>query len=143
VLPSEIIGNIASFLQQRSYAFLSRISRAAFLGRNAPNRLQELDLEWLLEKSSSDINLLAFPQIRHLYIGTDCFKTNWIASLASNSERVFNRLRELSMFYDVINLNVMNFLTCDVINFDRVNRWSQYNHWRAHIFTNAVQVRRH
>lgn len=43
-LPSQLVGEIASYLTQRAYGRLSQINRKIFIDCHSPNRLNELDL---------------------------------------------------------------------------------------------------
>merc|ERR1712003_97043 len=60
-LPSSIIGEVASYQDQKSYAYFSRISRRVFVGSNSPNRLLELDLKAV--PSTASINLRRYTRI--------------------------------------------------------------------------------
>ena len=70
-LPTDLIGEIGSYLKQSEYFAFSRISRATFVGCSSPCTLKELDLT---KKDSlyrpldySRIYLQNFPQIRSLH----------------------------------------------------------------------------
>eukprot|EP01083_Nonionella_stella_P051507 136771_1 len=65
-LPYALIAATASFLDQRDYSHLSECSRSLFIGCNAPNQMQRLDL--LNITDYSNIILTRFPSIQTLNI---------------------------------------------------------------------------
>ena len=67
-LPKALIGLTASFLDQKSYARFSGACRSIYLGCNAPNQLQSLDVRHL-ESDTVD----TFIDLRR-FASTKCFK---------------------------------------------------------------------
>ena len=68
-LPTELIGEIGSYLKQREYFYFGRVFRATYIGCSTPCTLRHLDL--LDFDNYSWIRLHKFPQIRSL-----CFDLN-------------------------------------------------------------------
>ena len=64
-MPSALIGEIASNLDQKDYAALSRVNRSIYIGCNDPNRL--LNISW----EGGPIKLCQYPQIKKLEIVFD------------------------------------------------------------------------
>lgn len=73
-LPPQIIGNIASSLEQNDYFHFEQANRSIFIGCNAPNQLQELDLlrvdnysciDLVDPKHYSKMNLSKYQSLRH------------------------------------------------------------------------------
>ena len=60
-LPTAMIGEIASYLDQKSYARFSTINRKMFVNCNSPNRLVTLDLSGVV-----DFNFISLMNYRHL-----------------------------------------------------------------------------
>eukprot|EP01083_Nonionella_stella_P172219 590319_1 len=71
-IPNLLIGEISSFLEQSDYINLSKTNRFIYMGCNAPNKLQVLDLRKL--KHYSAINLELYPSVHHLAL--NLFKFN-------------------------------------------------------------------
>eukprot|EP01083_Nonionella_stella_P181094 647592_1 len=69
-LPSPLIGATASFLCQHDYIHLSQCCRSMFIGCNAPNQMQTLNLLNAKIPDYSNINLTLFPFLRTLRIKT-------------------------------------------------------------------------
>eukprot|EP01083_Nonionella_stella_P100110 281965_1 len=69
-LPSPLIGATASFLCQHDYIHLSQCCRSMFIGCNAPNQMQTLNLLNVKIPDYSNINLTLFPFLRTLRIKT-------------------------------------------------------------------------
>lgn len=63
-LPTPMIGEISSFLQQRDYIQFSKCSRDCYIGSNSPNTLRELDFLYVDDYSA--VNLSKFVNLQKL-----------------------------------------------------------------------------
>ena len=65
-LPSELIGEVSSYLEHKDHISLSKANRSIYIGCNSPNTLQVLDLIEINDHSC--IKLTKYPLLKHLKI---------------------------------------------------------------------------
>ena len=112
-LPGALVGEIASYLEQRSYLNFSKTDRAMFIGCASPNRLVTLDL--LRVRDYSAIDVRRFPQITHLKLKLQKFNRLPLPT----DGRVCNHLTKLTLHNDKERTaDIDDFLASNAINFD-------------------------
>ena len=129
-LPSPLIGEIASYSSQRSYARFSRTNRSIFVSTNAPNRLTKL----LLKRTNSykTTKLQHHPHLTHLILDIDKFREFPLP----NDQSILKRLIAVSFRgKDLIDIDVGDiepFMNQNCIQFDNLKtlclkQWSANN----------------
>ena len=119
LLPSVLIGNIASFCIQKDHIDLSKCCRAMYIGSNTPNTLQQLNLLFIDEEHYSMIDTSKYSQIQRLQIAVERFKY-----LTFPSDRtVFPKLTHLMIAtydddFEWVDINPL--LNCTAIRFTKV-----------------------
>ena len=127
-LPSPIIGEVASYLDQKSYARFSRGNRTVFIATNSPNTLTEIDVTSYFRIANLPIILVNHPQI----IAFSC-RSEHIDQLNSNNAHYNahhnnNRVRKAkvisttSFFRYVRNWNPQNLHQQKYINFAELDQ---------------------
>ena len=62
-IPNQLIGAIASYMQQKDYINFSKSNRSVYLGCNTPNLMQELDLLNVSDYSSINLSSYRFVKV--------------------------------------------------------------------------------
>ena len=70
-LPRRLIGVCASFLEQKSFQWLSRVNRAVYLGCNTPIVLTEVEKHYNFADEHRLFNFSAFPFVKRLILKND------------------------------------------------------------------------
>ena len=105
-IPRQLIGATATFLKQTDYINLSNTNRSVYLGCNAPNSLQELNL--LRVKDYSSINLALYPSVKTLKLKLSKFKD---LMFPQGGSLVMNQLKSLILEGAAdLNLDIDGFL---------------------------------
>ena len=100
-LPSPIIGEISSYLKQRSYSSFTRCNRIIFIITNSPNRLTQIDIATHDNNTSANLEIILkdHPQVTKLL----CWIKH-INQLKGNGHGINkhqyhnNRIRELRLY---------------------------------------------
>lgn len=92
-IPKQLIGATASFLEQDDYIDLSKTNRSVYLGCNAPNLMQQLDLRDVADYSS--INLASYRSVKRLQIDLNKFNE---FSFPRNGMSVLNKLNSVVLY---------------------------------------------
>ena len=86
-LPSQIIGEIGSFLHQRDYALFSRCNRSILISLNSPITLQSITTH-----INTRVALQNYPHIKSLSLSTSGY-----SSWTSANHTICNKLENLSL----------------------------------------------
>ena len=128
LLPKSFIGEIATFLDQKSYASLSHVNTQIYIGCNDPNRLLSVSPkcnQW----SSSTINLSDFPQMKYLSIPLNDSYYNYDFSAPTTDPRICRSLEALHLNNTRCSSSLlMQLLEQRVLSFDRLRTLS-LNHF--------------
>ena len=108
-IPSPLVGEIASYLHQKTYAGFSRTSRKVFVSCNSPNTLRNMDLTKVTDYTA--IRLEQFPHLNHLV-----FNLKRISQFNDKNGQRFHgnkQLRSLLIYGDGSTSSDMNVLASD------------------------------
>ena len=95
VLPTAIIGEIASYLPLKDYASLNKTNRLTYIGCNESNTLRYLDLLKLIDYGQ--IDLTKYIQLNHLKLKLTNFNE---LSLPTDGSKILPRLTGLTLDAD-------------------------------------------
>eukprot|EP01083_Nonionella_stella_P047885 128176_1 len=115
-VPSIILGEIASYLNQYDYIHFSRSNRAIYIGCNSPNTLQCLDL--LSTHHYALLNLTLYPSIQSLSLKLHAFHE---LNLMNIEGTIANKLQNLLLISSADHkLDITSFLQQNTLNISNV-----------------------
>ena len=123
-LPSQLIGEIGSYLDQNSYTKFTRCNRSLFISLSSPNTLQSIKISKFKDYSDCNrIELENYPQIKSLYLPTSKLNV-----LALPSHKICNRLKYILI--DCYIDSISQFLDQDAINLSNLREASIFLPYR-------------
>eukprot|EP01083_Nonionella_stella_P169569 575302_1 len=139
-LPSELIGNLASYLTFTEYRAFQTLNRTIYVGCNTPNTLLRLDLTKINDYSM--INLAKYPHLRHLSMKLNAFDS---FVLPDSNVTVCSRLQQIVLHAENrADVDITRFIAQNTINIDHITHLQckgfghRQNHFSFNTFTRLL-----